>query len=72
MNPAQALGIREGVCNMKKGDTVVVDGKKWKVLGTVGELWPEMFGATRPPRVYSLDDPIYLPPAEQSNSCRAS
>jgi len=57
---------------MKKGETVVVEGKKWRVLGTMGELWPEMFGATRPPRVYSLDDPIYLPPAEQSNSCRAS
>jgi hypothetical protein len=51
---------------MQKGETVVVEGKNWKVLGTVGELYPEMFGAARPPRVYSLDEPIQLP-AEQSN-----
>ena len=57
---------------MKKGETVVVEGKKWRVLGTMGELWPEMFGATRPARVYSLDEPIYLPTAEQSNSYTAS
>ena len=70
-NPAQALRI-QGTVKMQKGDIVVAEGKNWKVLGTVGELYPEMFGAARPPRVYSLDDPIYLPPVEQSNSYTAS
>jgi hypothetical protein len=57
---------------MNKGETIVVEGKKWKVLGTVGELWPEMFGATRPPRLYPLNEPIHLPIAQQTNLCTAS
>jgi hypothetical protein len=36
---------------MQKGEIVVAEGKNWKVLGTVGEPWPEMFGATRSPRI---------------------